>query len=547
LGIFAPLLIPYAYLVSRFWFVNDDAFISFRFARNLAQGNGLRFNPGTHQPVEGYSNFLWVIYAAVYEAVGLSPTFWLPLTSALCGAGLLFLVFATMHRRLNVSVSVAALATATLATFPPFAVWSTSGLETMPFALTLFIAFDRLILRPGTIDVRGAAAAGIVIALLRVEGILWFVVLVGLAALSRRARGQPAARPCLQVLGSVGAVYGLYSVWRISYHGQLLPNTIYVKSGLPISYLGRGLNYVAAHWLTFPGWLAFIVASPFALAGRHAGLALPVIAMACAFPAFAVVTTGDFMPMGRLLVPGFAFQVIIVAWMLTCFGRIGRWGAAIGATLAVAVIALNLPPTWDSHLVPSTIREQFSFRARPHTSEYQQWEIQRRNTERWSQLGRALGYGVSDPEGTPSYVAYGIGAVGYWSDFYIWDRCGLVLPAVAAREMKIPRRWRMPGHDRCVGVPHFLQMRPTILRARLFPRQDTRRILRNAHEWSAFADSQGLRHDYVLDLTSAPSSDKSLLRLRRIDPRVGPREEWRRWDSTAAELLESVRASAASR
>jgi hypothetical protein len=90
-------------------------------------------------------------------------------------------------------------------------------------------------------------------------------------------------------------------------------------------------------------------------------------------------------------------------------------------------------------------------------------------------------------------------------------------------------------------------MRPTILRARLFPRQDTRRILRNAHEWSAFADSQGLRHDYVLDLTSAPSSDKSLLRLRRIDPRVGPREEWRRWDSTAAELLESVRASAASR
>ena len=37
----------------------DDAFISFRYAENFAQGKGLVFNSG--ERVEGYSNFLWVI------------------------------------------------------------------------------------------------------------------------------------------------------------------------------------------------------------------------------------------------------------------------------------------------------------------------------------------------------------------------------------------------------------------------------------------------------------------------------------------------------
>ena len=42
----------------------DDAFISFRYARNLVEGAGLVWNPG-EPPVEGYSNFLWVLLLAV--------------------------------------------------------------------------------------------------------------------------------------------------------------------------------------------------------------------------------------------------------------------------------------------------------------------------------------------------------------------------------------------------------------------------------------------------------------------------------------------------
>jgi hypothetical protein len=40
-----------------FWgFTVEDAYISFRYARNFVQGHGLVFNPG--ERVEGYTNFL---------------------------------------------------------------------------------------------------------------------------------------------------------------------------------------------------------------------------------------------------------------------------------------------------------------------------------------------------------------------------------------------------------------------------------------------------------------------------------------------------------
>ena len=60
--------------------VDDDAFISFRYARNLAEGNGLVFNTG--ERVEGYSNFLWTVVMAGCHKLG----FDLPSAARLLGA-----------------------------------------------------------------------------------------------------------------------------------------------------------------------------------------------------------------------------------------------------------------------------------------------------------------------------------------------------------------------------------------------------------------------------------------------------------------------------
>ena len=52
----------------------DDAFISFRYARNLVRGHGLVFNPG--EAVEGYTNFLWTLGLALGMILDIDPIDW---------------------------------------------------------------------------------------------------------------------------------------------------------------------------------------------------------------------------------------------------------------------------------------------------------------------------------------------------------------------------------------------------------------------------------------------------------------------------------------
>lgn len=53
-------------------FTVDDAFISFRYAKHLAEGYGLVWNIGEYS-VEGYTNFLWVVIMAFIHLIKLDP------------------------------------------------------------------------------------------------------------------------------------------------------------------------------------------------------------------------------------------------------------------------------------------------------------------------------------------------------------------------------------------------------------------------------------------------------------------------------------------
>src|SRR5262245_54883150 len=59
LGLVLPTILLIVNMVRVRAFTVDDAYISYRFARNLARGLGLVYNPG--ERVEGYTNFLWTV------------------------------------------------------------------------------------------------------------------------------------------------------------------------------------------------------------------------------------------------------------------------------------------------------------------------------------------------------------------------------------------------------------------------------------------------------------------------------------------------------
>ena len=65
----------------------DEAMVSMRYARNLAHGDGLVWNPG-ETPVEGYTNFLWTLALAALHAVRI-PEGMIPLAVMIVGSALL--------------------------------------------------------------------------------------------------------------------------------------------------------------------------------------------------------------------------------------------------------------------------------------------------------------------------------------------------------------------------------------------------------------------------------------------------------------------------
>ena len=57
----------------RYFSLFDDAMVSMRYARNLADGYGLVWNPGGER-VEGFTNPLWVLYMALVHLLPIPPS-----------------------------------------------------------------------------------------------------------------------------------------------------------------------------------------------------------------------------------------------------------------------------------------------------------------------------------------------------------------------------------------------------------------------------------------------------------------------------------------
>jgi hypothetical protein len=540
LSLFSLIWLAYISLVVHFWFVCDDAFISFRYARNWAEGNGLRFNPGGHIPVEGYSNFLWVVVGALTELLGANVALWPALVSVVCGSLLLYRVYDTMLRRLDMALPIAFMATGTLALTPPFAVWSSSGLETMAFSLLAFVTFERLVLRQDeSVDVL-AALSGLGLTLIRVEGVFWLLLILILAILSRRLRGAPSLRPVLFAATIALAGYAIYFGGRYAYYEDLFANTAYAKVSLSGSTILRGLKYLSVQILTFLTPLIVVPACFVALRRYPLSTALPVALMAFAFPGYAVLVSGDFMAMARLLVPALPFSTLLFAWLLQELWARPRNGSQVASVVAAAATVVVLLPAMGIHLVPKMVRAAFHFRLnqREYLSELEVWKMMANNTAIWSDKGEAL-RDITSPG--DSMVAGAIGAVGYYSDLFIYDQAGLVSREVARRDVTGSLQ-KSPGHDKGVkGTEFFLPSRPTLLRVRVATRGASGELVARVRQEEAALRSEGIEDLYVIQVEPYAGDlsgigQRYLVVWRRIDAGVEAASAWQDYEERLSEI-----------
>lgn len=452
----------YLLLVRRFDFVCDDAYITFRYAKNLAEGHGARFNLGDGPPVEGYSNFLWMLIAALVEVLGGAPQNWMRVLSVASGLVLLVAVMRFARERFAHGVGGTVATGLFLGTLPVFTMWSTGGLATVPAALFLFLGFALLF----GAEPRGAAAGAclLVSGLLRADGAAWAGLVLVCALGTWWRRRDPRLWRAGWVAAAILVVgVGAHVAWRYGYYGDFLPNTARIKTGLTAARLDRGVGYVVSCFLTMPAMAAGLVVGVVMAVRRRDAVLWTALAVVVATLSYALYTGGDFMAMGRFTMPMVPFLALLVAG-LWAGGSGGPGGPrdeerrrAVPSAIVAACVATSLLATFDVPFASEPVRERFHFRlsADHYWSEVRMWERMRDNCDSWTRMGKAMAK-MSEPG--ESMVLGPIGAMGYYSGMYLYDELGLVSREVTEAERE--PILGSPGHDRKVSYSFFLPWKP---------------------------------------------------------------------------------------
>lgn len=205
----------------------DDAMISMRYARNLAQGQGLVWNVG-QTPIQGFTNLGWTLILALFHFIPFSPLH-ISLAVMILAAFILlantFIVYWIVEA-LDPSAQFAPLIAATITAFYfPLVFWSLRGLEVG--ALTLTVSLGILLTLKTTRDPKPASA-------------FWLTLFLGLALLIRMDAALPVGilivylasqNPRKAILPAIVSILVLAAIllFQKSYFGDFLPNTYYLK------------------------------------------------------------------------------------------------------------------------------------------------------------------------------------------------------------------------------------------------------------------------------------------------------------------------------
>ncbi len=417
----------------------DDAFISFRYAQNLALGHGLVYNAG--ERVEGYTNLSWTLLLAAGIAAGQDPLAvarWLGIG---CYAGLAgTLAAAAWRRRRAHGLPFLPLAAGAVLLSPDFQEWATGGLETSLFT---WLATASLVhARAAATSRRAAHGAGALLSLLvltRPDGVLFAVAAAATlwlwpphgacASSGRRGAGALLALPALTL--------ALLLAWKLAYYGELLPTAFHSKSVLRpwyaqgLVYLGL---YLAKNWFLAPA-LVGAAAVGLARRGARSDVDRDAAAFATAAALFLVYVAhvgGDFM-FARRVLPAVPLLLLAIEGELV---QLPLRQARAAALACLAGAALPYPVLGERALVRGVADERRFYPPRAIAAR----ELQ----------GRSVGAALA---GSGARVAFegGMCAFGYFSQLP-WQAEMTGLTHYSLAKLPLSERGR-PGHEKRATDP----------------------------------------------------------------------------------------------
>jgi arabinofuranosyltransferase len=259
-----------------FWFLTDDAFISYRYVSNSVLGHGYVWNPPPFQPVEGYTNFLWVVLLDfVWRLLGVVPPESANNIALVFSAGTLMIAAAftlriPWHRDLA-GFRIPCVALVLLGTVGnrSFLAWTSSGLETALFNFLVLGWLYFVLTRP--FDARWVfvtTSSSTLLALTRPDGVLFVAAsLISIAIGLRRRPGRDRLHLLWMALPAV--LVPVHWIWRKTFYGDWLPNTYHAKvTGV---WPSSGIRYAGSFILEYTLWI-WILLAVFALVWRFSFL-----------------------------------------------------------------------------------------------------------------------------------------------------------------------------------------------------------------------------------------------------------------------------------
>jgi hypothetical protein len=280
---------------TRYFTLDDDVMVSMRYGRNLAEGQGLVWNPG--ERVEGYTNFLWTLIAGAAHL--------LPVPDAKMSLVVMVISFVLLSSTLYLSVRMARhfaprshavtpiLLVTTITCFDVLS-WSVWGFETalLGFLLMLFLVcvFER----------RARPLAWIALSLVplvRADALYLFVAGAVIALVLSRDRRRTAL-----YVGAALVPFVVHVLWRYAYYGEWLPNTYYLKLYALDDRWARGAGYVGGFLLEYGALLALAAGAAFVIV-RTDRRAIALFLVVLATLAYAATTGGDIFSGFRFFAP----------------------------------------------------------------------------------------------------------------------------------------------------------------------------------------------------------------------------------------------------
>ncbi len=303
----------------RYWWLFDDAMISMRYAHNLATGHGLVWNPGEY--LEGYTNFLWVLFMALVHLLPIPLTttsLVVSATNLLLSAGLIPLLL-WLVRLLDGRTLAGGAALAGYVLSLNLMGWATAGAETVLLSLLLVLG-TCLVLH----DARREAPAITtylvigVMTLVRSDAVVLAAALCGLSLVLNPQRKRVILLSVLVCLFPAA-----HLLFRLGYYGDIVPNTAHLKVTNWSGRYAHGVAYILAFLSSYSFLLLFAVVGSLASRSR---VRLALLGVVLCYGAYVAYAGGDGFLQFRFLVP--ILPLILV--------------------LSFTGIQVLLPPSWQA-------------------------------------------------------------------------------------------------------------------------------------------------------------------------------------------------------